>query len=727
MPHTLYLVPSGSGVGLTSMALGLVRALDNRGVRVAFFKPIGQSVGADNSGPERSTHFIRRTSPLRPATPVSMEEASRLILLRRSDELLERVVGDFHASVGDADVVVVEGLVHTHDPVGETELNRELVQTLSAEVIMVGALGSTPLAEFESRLELAASPYGGFGGGRVIGCIVNRVPPQAAPEGNGRPTWLCGRPDGDPRHDLLSKAEFNLIGVIPQNPELMACRTVDIARHLDAVVVHAGEMHTRRAKKIALLARTVPNLLSALAAGSILITPGDRADVALAVALAATNKVPISGLILTGDMDLPAGVLELCRPGLETGLPVLKVASNTWETATRLAQMSSEIPVDDLDRVQRVMEFVSAHIDVDWLVRRSQAPVEARLSPAAFCYRLTEMARAARKRIVLPEGNEPRTVRAAAICAERGIARCVLMGDAAEIRRIASAQEIALPATLEILDPGAVRANYVAPLCELRKHKALSPQHAAEFLEDNVWLGTVMLALGEVDGLVSGAVHSTANTIRPALQLIKTRPGAKVVSSVFFMCLPEQVVVYGDCAVIPDPDAETLADIATQSADSAARFGITPRVAMISYSTGESGSGTDVDKVREATRLARLLRPDLLIDGPLQYDAAAIPEVAATKAPGSPVAGKATVFVFPDLNTGNTTYKAVQRSAHVISIGPMLQGLRRPVNDLSRGALVEDIVYTIALTAIQADQHEARGAVEAPAAGVVSGPLVLPG
>jgi phosphate acetyltransferase len=389
--------------------------------------------------------------------------------------------------------------------------------------------------------------------------------------------------------------------------------------------------------------------------------------------------------------------------------------------------MSTEIPIDDLERVQRVMEFVSGHIDVDWLVRRSQAPVEARLSPAAFCYRLTELAQAARKRIVLPEGNEPRTVRAAAICAERGIARCVLMGDAAEIRRIASAQEIVLPAAVEILEPAAVRANYVAPLCELRRHKALSPQHAAEFLEDNVWLGTVMLALGEVDGLVSGAVHSTANTIRPALQLIKTRPGAKVVSSVFFMCLPEQVVVYGDCAVIPDPDAETLADIATQSADSAARFGITPRVAMISYSTGESGSGTDVDKVREATRLARLLRPDLLIDGPLQYDAAAIPDVAATKAPGSPVAGKATVFVFPDLNTGNTTYKAVQRSAHVISIGPMLQGLRRPVNDLSRGALVEDIVYTIALTAIQADQHEARGAVEAPAPGVVSGPLVLPG
>jgi phosphate acetyltransferase len=312
------------------------------------------------------------------------------------------------------------------------------------------------------------------------------------------------------------------------------------------------------------------------------------------------------------------------------------------------------------------------------------------------------------KRIVLPEGDEPRTVQAAAICAERGIARCVLLGDPAAVRRVAHAQDIVLPPSVEIIDPASIRERYVAPLVELRKHKGLTPHQAAELLEDNVWLGTVMLAQGDVDGLVSGAVHSTANTIRPALQIIKTSPGAKVVSSVFFMCLPEQVVVYGDCAVIPMPDAETLADIAIQSADSAVRFGLPARVAMISYSTGESGSGSDVDKVRAATQRAQSLRPDLVLDGPLQYDAAAIPDVARSKAPQSPVAGRATVFVFPDLNTGNTTYKAVQRSAHVVSIGPMLQGMRRPVNDLSRGALVEDIVYTIAITAIQADPGTGR-------------------
>nr|WP_292976979.1 phosphate acetyltransferase [Nitrosomonas sp.] len=315
---------------------------------------------------------------------------------------------------------------------------------------------------------------------------------------------------------------------------------------------------------------------------------------------------------------------------------------------------------------------------------------------------LVKQAQEANRRIVLPEGCEPRTIQAATICQERGIARCVLLAKPDAVKTAANARGITLPEGLEIIDPEKVRRNYVAAMVELRKHKGLNEPMALAQLEDNVVLGTMMLATNEVDGLVSGAINTTANTIRPALQLIKTAPGFKLVSSVFFMLLPEQVVVYGDCAVNPNPTAEELADIALQSAASAQALGIEPRVAMLSYSTGDSGSGQEVEKVREATRLARLARPDLLIDGPLQYDAAAIASVGQQKAPGSPVAGRATVFIFPDLNTGNTTYKAVQRSANIVSIGPMLQGLRKPVNDLSRGASVEDIVYTIALTAVQA-------------------------
>jgi phosphate acetyltransferase len=350
------------------------------------------------------------------------------------------------------------------------------------------------------------------------------------------------------------------------------------------------------------------------------------------------------------------------------------------------------------------MSCVADALDPAWLATLPTPSHAPRLSPAAFRRSLTAMARQADRRIVLPEGAEPRTVRAAVQCAAKGIARCVLLAPPADVEAVCAEQGLVLPAGVEVLDPRLVGAQHVDALVEARRHKGMTADKARQELVSTVVLGTVMLALGEVDGLVAGAVHTTADVLRPALQVLGTRPDAELVSSVFFMLLPDEVVVYGDCAVNPDPDAGQLADIAVQSALSARAFGIDPRIAMISFSTGTSGSGTNVEKVAEATRLVRERRPDLLVDGPLQYDAAATASVAASKAPDSPVAGRATVFVFPDLNTGNTTYKAVQRSADVVSIGPMLQGLAKPVNDLSRGALVDDIVYTVALTAVQASR-----------------------
>lgn len=700
-PYPLFLAPSGSGVGLTTLALGLVRALDARGVRVAFFKPIGQSISHDE-GPERSTHFIRATTQLTPAIPIPQEEAMRLISSGDVEQLMERVVALFHDSCVGADVVVVEGIVHSQDWPTAARINAKLAQTLSAHVILAGKItGDSPsdFTDFESRMELTIREFGGLKDSQILGCIINHTPESLGGS-------LEEIRDGVlKRCPLFGRVNFPIIGTIPENSDLASPRTVDIARHLNATVLNEGELNTRRVKNFTLLARTVPNMISAFKPGNILVTPADRADVFVAVAMAAVNKATFAGILLTGDTELPPQILDLCRPALETGLPVLKVQTATWQTATDLSRLSTEVPVDDIERVRESMTFVAAHIDADWLAEKSSAPVEARMSPAAFCHRIVGLAKQSNKRIVLPEGSEPRTIRAAVLCAQRGIARCVLLGNRDEILRVATGLEISLPEDVEIIDPADVRANYVEPLVGMRRNKGLSPQDAADFLEDNVWLGTVMLALGEVDGLVSGALHTSANTIRPALQIIKTKPDTRVVSSIFYMCLPDQVLVYGDCAVNPDPDAETLADIAIQSADSAASLGIPARVAMISYSTGESGHGADVDKVREATRIARGKRPELLLDGPLQYDAAAIAEVAATKAPDSPLGGRATVFIFPDLNTGNTTYKAVQRSANVISIGPVLQGLRRPVNDLSRGALVEDIVYTIAITAVQAREE----------------------
>lgn len=351
--------------------------------------------------------------------------------------------------------------------------------------------------------------------------------------------------------------------------------------------------------------------------------------------------------------------------------------------------------------LEQVKTQVAKYIDVSWIWQIINSVSETRITPSLFRYNLIAKARAANKIIILPEGDEPRTIQAANICAEKNIACCILLGDKNSIYQTATNLSLPLNEKVKIIDPTAIREKYVDALVEMRKSKGLTPDMAREQLNDNVMLGTVMLKLNEVDGLVSGALHTTANTIRPALQIIKTAPGVNLASSIFFMCLPEQVLVFGDCAINQNPSVAELADIAIQSADSAKAFGITPRVAMLSYSTGTSGSGESVDKVRAATELVKQKRSDLAVEGPIQYDAAVMPEVARLKAPNSNVAGKATVLIFPNLDVANVTYKAVQRSAEIVCFGPMIQGLQKPVNDLSRGCLVEDIVYTIALTSVQ--------------------------
>jgi phosphate acetyltransferase len=510
-----------------------------------------------------------------------------------------------------------------------------------------------------------------------------------------------------------SVGELPLLGDVPWEPRLSALRLEDVRAALGLGVEQAGAFADARVESFVIAGRGVEGVIDRLDPGALVVTAGERSDIALASGLAFLQGVKLAGLLLTCGTRLTPQVASLLRgPGL-VHMPILTTAEDTFATAGLLASLSHHVRADDTARMYQVIAHTAEHIDTTALRARIGRPGRLRMPPPAFRHRLVQAARSAGKRIVLPEGEEPRTIQAAAICQRKGIARCVLLGSPDRIRQIAETQRIALPEGLEIIDPVAVRARYVRAMTVLRRAKGLTVLQASHQLEDDVVLGTMMLALDEVDGLVSGAVHTTANTIRPALQLIRTAPGVTTVSSVFFMLMPNEVLVYGDCAVNPDPTAEELADIALQSADSAMAFGIDPRVAMISYSTGTSGSGADVDKVVRALALARAKRPDLLIDGPLQYDAASVESVGRQKAPDSAVAGRANVFIFPDLNTGNTTYKAVQRSAHVVSIGPMLQGLRKPVNDLSRGALVDDIVYTIALTAIQAGQHSAAPGLKA--------------
>ncbi|MCL6268418.1 phosphate acetyltransferase [Sansalvadorimonas sp. 2012CJ34-2] len=697
--HTFYVAPTHYGVGLTSVSLGLVRALDKLGCRVRFFKPIAQT---DIAGPEHSVEMVRATMAQQPVDPIALSRAEDLLGADKRDVLMEEIVANFDRVCTGADVVIVEGMVPTRTAPYVTRLNSEISKTLNAKVVMVGQrTGEETLSDVTDHLNIAADIYGGLNGKNIFGYVLNKIDPDSMEK-------LGGERSFDPLPGL-KKAKALPLGYVPWRSELAAVRTKDVAEELGCDVMFAGEMATRRMTSCVLCARTAANMSHLLKPGALVVVSGDRDDVILATCMAAQNGVPLAGLLLTGENKPAEGILSLAHKALsESGLPVLTIDEGSYETATRLNRMSSAVRSDDLERVEQVMESIAEHMNVDALQSRIATTSEKRLSPPAFRYQLVRKAQAANKRIVLPEGDEPRTIKAAAICQERGIANCVLLGKPDIIRGVAEAQGIELPEGLEILDMDEARSKYVAPMVELRKNKGLTAPMAESQLEDTVVLGTMMLAEQDVDGLVSGAVHTTANTIRPAFQLIKTKPEASNVSSIFFMLMPEQVLVYGDCAVNPDPTAEQLADIAIQSADSAAAFGIDPRVAMISYSTGSSGMGADVEKVREATRIAKECRPDLEIDGPLQYDAASVESVASSKAPDSTVAGRATVFVFPDLNTGNTTYKAVQRSANVVSVGPMLQGLNKPVNDLSRGALVDDIVYTIALTAIQAKAEESN-------------------
>ncbi|MCG6366680.1 phosphate acetyltransferase [Vibrio fluvialis] len=712
MSRTIMLIPISAGVGLTSVSMGLLRAMERKGVSVSFYKPIAQPRSGGDQ-PDLTSTIVGRNSDMKIGEPMSMSSAETLIGSEKMDVLLETVVERYN-QINTAEVTLVEGLVPTRKHPFANQVNAEIAKTLGAEIVFVATPGTDNPTQLKERIEVACSNFGGTKNKNISGVIINKLNAPVDEAGRTRPdlSEIFDDADGAKQANVEVMQIFNtspirVLGCVPWNVDLIATRAIDMAKHLNAEVINQGDINTRRIKSITFCARSIPHMIEHFRPGSLLVTSADRPDVIVAASLAAMNGVEIGAVLLTGGYDIPKEIVSLCKPAFDTGLPIFKAQGNTWQTSLNLQSFSLEVPADDRERIEFVCDHVASHIDGPWIDTLTEGTQGTRrLSPPAFRYQLTEFARRANKRIVLPEGDEPRTVKAAAICAERGIATCVLLGNPDEIRRVAAQQGVELGAGVEIIDADSVRENYVARLVELRGAKGMTEVVAREKLEDSVFLGTMMLEANEVDGLVSGAVHTTANTIVPPFQIIKTAPNASIVSSVFFMLLPDQVLVYGDCAINPDPTADQLADIAIQSADSAAAFGIDPRVAMISYSTGTSGHGADVDKVREATRLAHDKRPDLLIDGPLHYDAAIMENVAASKAPNSPVAGKATVFVFPDLNTGNTTYKAVQRSADLVSIGPMLQGMRKPVNDLSRGALVDDIVYTIALTAIQADQEQ---------------------
>ncbi|SEL25986.1 phosphate acetyltransferase [Colwellia chukchiensis] len=701
MAHRIMLIPAGFGVGLSSISLGLIHACQQQGINTGHFKPISQP--ARNCRNKASAQAKANEN----SSSIALSYVEQQIGDGRSDIVLEQIIENFNAIDKAHDVVIIEGLIPTTRQPYAGRVNRDVARALSAEIVLVAAQDNDSLDEFEDRIEMSAETFGGIKNPKLIGCIINKINAPDSHEFGLLPreqefnTALDIAPLT--KLSIFKSQHFNLLGAVPWEMDLIAPRVVDIAHYLNAEIINAGDMDHRRVRSISFCARSVDNLMSHLQPSRLIVTPGDRTDIIIATCLSALNGTKVAALVLTNGYIPNESIQSLCQQALDVGLPVLSVPWDTWQTSRHLINFTPDIPQDDVQRQEKVKEYVAEHLTPNWLLQLgNQAPISEKMSPPAFRHKLTELARQANKLIILPEGTDVRTIKAAAICVERNIARCQLLGDKDTILRIAQQQGIHLPDGLLITDPRTIRENYVAPMVQLRKAKGMTEVVAKQQLKEDIVLATMMLQLGQVDGLVSGAVNTTAHTIRPALSLIKTAEGSALVSSIFFMLLPDQVLIYGDCAINPEPNAEQLADIAIQSADSAIQFGIAPKVAMISYSTGTSGFGADVEKVAAATKIAQQRRPDLVIDGPLQYDAAIMENVARKKAPNSPVAGQANVFIFPDLNTGNTTYKAVQRSADLVSIGPMLQGMRKPVNDLSRGALVDDIVYTIALTAIQA-------------------------
>ncbi len=684
----VYITGLEAGGGKSAVALGVTDLLSRRVERLAVFRPLVR----DLDDPTIELLRERFQIPAHAAGHgTTYGDAAGLLAVGGMDRLIADILDRFRAVSQDADAFVVLGTDFgkgTGEPALHDELsfNARLASELSAVVLPVvdgmrrpaETVAAGVNTAFHSMTELGTT---------VAAVIANRVAPDAV-----APVLLAGA-----RLDVPVYA-------IGETPAISAPTLDDIATALSADrLLGDADAYGRDALHFVVGAAQVPVFLDYLRDGCVVITPGDRADLLTATGAAhAAGLASVAGVVLTLGERPDQRVLDLVRK-LRADLPVVLVRRDSFETVAAVNQLEHRLSVASPRKVAAAIGRFESSVDGPALLDRLDVARSARVTPLMFEYSLIDRARSDRRHIVLPEGTDERVLRATEVLLRRRVAELTLLGDTHEVSQ--RAREMGLDISgAAIIDPTSSpsRADFAAHYARLRAHRGVSLDHALDVVGDVNYFGTLMVETGLADAMVSGAAHPTADTIRPAFEIIKTVPGVSVASSVFFMCLTDRVLVYGDCAVNPDPDATQLADIAISSADTAARFGVVPRVAMLSYSTGGSGHGADVEKVAAATALVRERRPDLLVEGPIQYDAAIDPRVAAMKLPASTVAGQATVFIFPDLNTGNNTYKAVQRSAGAVAIGPVLQGLRRPVNDLSRGATVADIVNTVAITAVQA-------------------------
>lgn len=679
---SIYIASPEGETGKSTVALGVLHRLTAMVPRVGVFRPIIRRGDVD--------HILELLLAQSDAG-LDYQDCFGVSYQRLHEDpesAIADIVSRYHAVADRCEAMVIVGSDYT-DVASPTELavNARIAASLGAPVLLtVRAAGRTP-AEVAAVIELSLAELD-HQHTHTAAVVANRC-----------------EPDEMVAVARACRALGPRVYVLPEEPLLAAPTVAELSHAVHGTLLHGDSLLLgREAMSVMVAGMTADHVLERLTEGAAVITPGDRSDVVLAVASAhAAEGFPsLSAIVLNGGLPLHRELAKLVT-GLGLRLPIIATELGTFDTASAVAAARARLTADSKRKIYTAIELVERHVDMDDLLERLAVPIPTVVTPQMFAYRLIERARADRRRIVLPEGDDDRILLAAGRVLLHGLAELTILGDEAQVRARAAELGVDLSG-VAVINPRTsdLCGQFAEQYAELRKAKGITVEQAREIMHDVSYFGTMLVHNGFVDGMVSGAAHTTAHTVRPAFEIIKTRPGVSTVSSIFLMCLSDRVLAYGDCAIVPDPTAGQLADIAISSADTAAQFGIEPRVAMLSYSTGNSGSGAGVDKVRAATDLVRRREPQLLVEGPIQYDAAVDPDVAAAKMPDSLVAGRATVLIFPDLNTGNNTYKAVQRSAGAIAIGPVLQGLNKPVNDLSRGALVDDIVYTVAITAIQA-------------------------
>ena len=692
----IYIATIEANSGKSIIALGLMHLLLGRMARVGYFRPIINDYpeGVEDNHIATILSYFKIPMQYEEAYACTRSEVVQKNSRNQEDQVLDKIIAGYKAVESKFDFVLVEGTDFVGEgAIIEWDFNVLIAKNLGIPAIIISSGRSKGIEEFENSLVLACDSFADRGV-KVLMVVANKI-------------------ESENREMVLERLEKELpadtlIAAIPHNPALAYPSIREIVAALDGIVLFGEDHLDNRVGHFGVGAMQLRNYLTYMGQDSLVITPGDRADIILGALQAniSKNYPTVSGIFLTGGL-LPEESITRLIEGLSEVVPIISVQQGTYAATNQIGDVKPRIYPENQRKIERSLKEFSRFVPEEALAERLVTFRANGITPRMFQYNLLKMAQSRRKRIVLPEGTDERILRATRDLIQIQAVDITLLGNLAEIRKKVDLLGIDLDLnTVQVIDPmdSPDAADYANTLYELRKHKNMDPATARDLMEDVSYYGTMMVYKGHADGMVSGAVHTTQHTIRPALQFVKTKPEVSLVSSVFFMLLSNRVVVFGDCAINPNPTAEELAAIAITSADTTIAFGLDARIAMLSYSSGSSGQGADVDRVREATALVRKERPDLKVEGPIQYDAAVDLKVGKSKLPDSEVAGRATVFVFPDLNTGNNTYKAVQRETGALAIGPVLQGLNKPVNDLSRGCTEEDVFNTVVITAIQAQR-----------------------